>query len=48
MRYLFIITIILFIGCGNNSSTNNDNNITKPNSPIVKDSSNIPPSIPNI
>jgi len=51
MRYLFTgLTLLIFIGCGS-SGTNNtkeSDNIMKPVSPMPKDSSKQPPSIPNI
>ena len=44
MRYIMIlISVLVFIGCGGNSTDENP-----PASPQSKDSKNIPPSIPKI
>lgn len=48
MQYLLII-LILFTGCGNNSSKHvSDTNLTKPKLPTTNDINKRPPNIPNI
>ena len=49
MRYIFIGLILVgVIGCGSNG-TKSDEGVSKtPSSPVTKDSSKKPPSIPNI
>jgi hypothetical protein len=49
MRYIFIGVVLIFIGCGDNSSSDNrESNISNPDTPITKDSSKRPPAIPDI
>jgi hypothetical protein len=51
MRYILIGIILLsFIGCGSSNTTKSkeSNNTTNPSSPIPKDSTKQPPSIPKL
>lgn len=51
MRYLFIgLAALIFIGCGSGGTKNSEahDTIEKPVSPMPKDSSKQPPSVPNI
>jgi hypothetical protein len=49
MKYIILaITVTIFLGCGSNGGVESEDTTTPPKSPQVKETKNIPPSIPKI